>query len=148
VVDEERVILLVDDDPNDVELLQRVFRNDPLANRIVVVRDGFEALEYLFGTGRYQGRDPAHQPQVVLLDLNLPALDGLEVLRRIRADPRFRKLPVVILSSSDADRDKLAGYELGANSYVRKPVDYQEFADAVTRLGLYWVRVNEPPPRR
>lgn len=148
MVDEDRVVLLVDDDPNDVELLQRVFRNDPLANRIVVVRDGFEALEYLFGTGRYHDRDPAQQPQVVLLDLNLPALDGLEVLRRIRADPRFRKLPVVILSSSDADRDKLAGYELGANSYVRKPVDYQEFADAVTRLGLYWVRVNEPPPRR
>ena len=147
-MDEDRVVLLVDDDPNDVELLQRVFRNDPLANRIVVVRDGVEALEYLFGTGRYHDRDPAHQPQVVLLDLNLPALDGLEVLRRIRADPRFRKLPVVILSSSDADRDKLAGYELGANSYVRKPVDCQEFADAVTQLGLYWVRVNEPPPRR
>ena len=119
----------------------------PLGNRIVVARDGLEALDYLRGTGAYAGRDPADQPQVVLLDLNLPAIDGLEVLRRIRADDRFRRLPIVILTSSNEDSDKLAGYGLGANSYVRKPVDFRQFSEAVTRLGLYWMLVNEPPPR-
>ncbi len=144
---DDKVILLVDDDPNDVELTLRAFRNNPLGNKIVVARDGLEALDYLCGTGAYAGRDPAHQPQVVLLDLNLPAIDGLEVLRRIRADDRFRRLPIVILTSSNEDSDKLAGYGLGANSYVRKPVDFRKFSEAVTRLGLYWMLVNEPPPR-
>ncbi len=144
---EDKVILLVDDDPNDVELTLRAFRASPLGNPIVVARDGLEALDYLRGTGAYAGRDPSHQPQVVLLDLNLPAIDGLEVLRRIRADERFRRLPVVILTSSNEDSDKLAGYGLGANSYVRKPVDFRQFSEVVTRLGLYWMLVNEPPPR-
>jgi two-component system response regulator len=144
---DDKVILLVDDDPNDVELTLRAFRNNPLANRIVVARDGIEALDYLRGTGCHAQRDPAHLPQVVLLDLNLPVLDGLEVLRRIRAEERFRRLPVVILTSSNQDSDKLAGYGLGANSYVRKPVDFKQFSEAVVRLGLYWMVVNEPAPR-
>ena len=147
MANDDKVILLVDDDPNDVELTLRAFRTTPLGNQIVVARDGLEALDYLRGTGAYAGRDPADQPQVVLLDLNLPAIDGLEVLRRIRADERFRRLPVVILTSSNEDSDKLAGYGLGANSYVRKPVDFRQFSEAVTRLGLYWMLVNEPPPR-
>jgi two-component system response regulator len=147
VTTDDKVILLVDDDPDDVELTLRAFRNNPLGNKIVVARDGIEALDYLRGTGRYAGRDPSRQPQVVLLDLNLPVIDGLEVLRRIRAEERFRRLPVVILTSSNEDSDKVAGYGLGANSYVRKPVDFHQFSDAVTRLGLYWMLVNEPPPR-
>jgi two-component system response regulator len=147
VTTDDKVILLVDDDPNDVELTLRAFRNNPLGNKIVVARDGLEALDYLRGTGAYAGRDPANQPQVVLLDLNLPAIGGLEVLRRIRADERFRRLPIVILTSSNEESDKLAGYGLGANSYVRKPVDFRQFSEAVTRLGLYWLLVNEPPPR-
>jgi CheY-like chemotaxis protein len=140
------VILLVEDDPNDVELTLRVFRKTPLGNQVVVVRDGVEALDYLLAAGRYAGRDAGDQPQVVLLDLDLPMLDGLEVLRRIRATEQLRRLPVVILTSSNEDSDKLTGYELGANSYVRKPVDFQQFSDAVNRLGLYWLLVNEPPP--
>ena len=140
-------ILLVEDNADDVELTLRAFRSNPLGNKIIVARDGLEALDYLRGTGAYAGRDPADQPQVVLLDLNLPAIDGLEVLRRIRADDRFRRLPIVILTSSNEDSDKLAGYGLGANSYVRKPVDFRQFSEAVTRLGLYWVLVNQPPPR-
>ena len=145
--DDDKVILLVDDDPNDVELTLRAFRTSPIGNQVVVARDGIEALDYLCGTGAYEGRDPSRLPQVVLLDLNLPVIDGLEVLRRIRADARFRRLPVVILTSSDQDSDKLAGYGLGANSYVRKPVDFRQFSEAVTRLSLYWMLVNEPPPR-
>jgi CheY-like chemotaxis protein len=144
---DDKVILLVDDDPNDVELTLRAFRNNPLGNKIVVAHDGIEALDYLRGTGEHAGRDASQLPQVVLLDLNLPLLDGLEVLRRIRAEERFRRLPIVILTSSNEDSDKLAGYGLGANSYVRKPVDFKEFSEAVTRLGLYWMLVNEPPPR-
>ena len=144
---DDKVILLVDDDPNDVELTLRAFRNNPLGNKIVVACDGVEALDYLHGTGRHAGRDPTHQPQVVLLDLNLPVIDGLEVLRRIRSDERFRRMPIVILTSSNEDSDKLAGYGLGANSYVRKPVDFRQFSEAVTRLGLYWMLVNEAPPR-
>jgi two-component system response regulator len=146
-LDGEKVLLLVDDDPNDVELTRRAFRNNPLGTKLVVVRNGVEALDYLRGTGGHAGRDPADLPQVVLLDLNLPGIDGFEVLRQIRADDRFRRLPVVILTSSNEDSDKLAGYGLGANSYVRKPVDFREFSDAVIRLGLYWMLVNEPPPQ-
>ncbi|HEY0476458.1 MAG TPA: response regulator [Kofleriaceae bacterium] len=143
---EPRVILLVDDDPNDVDLTLRAFRTGPLGNHVVVARDGIEALDYLHGTGAHAGRNPAHLPQVVLLDLNLPMIDGLEVLRRIRADERTRRLPVVILTSSGEDSDKLAGYGLGANSYVRKPVDFRQFSEAVNRLGMYWMLVNAPPP--
>jgi two-component system response regulator len=142
-----KVILVVDDDPDDVELMLRAFRADPLVHEIIVACDGREALDYLHGTGAHAGRHPEHLPQVVLLDLNLPVLDGLEVLRRIRADPRTRHLPVVILTSSDEDSDKFAGYGLGANSYVRKPVDFRQFSEAVKRLGLYWMLVNQPPPR-
>lgn len=144
---ESKVILLVEDDPNDVELTLRAFRKSMLGNEIVVVRDGIECLDYLRGTGAYADRDAGKLPQVVLLDLNLPVLDGLEVLRRIRADDRLRRLPVVILTSSNEDDDKLTGYGLGANSYVRKPVDFMQFSDAVNRLGLYWLMVNESPPR-
>jgi len=143
---ETNVILLVEDDPNDLELMLRVFRKHPLGKPIVVARDGVEALDYLLGVGSHAGRDATDQPQVVLLDLNLPLLDGLEVLRRIRANERLRRLPVVILTSSNHDSDKLAGYALGANGYVRKPIDFQQFSDAVNRLGMYWVRVNVPPP--
>jgi two-component system response regulator len=142
----DKVILLVDDDPNDVELTLRAFRTKPLGNDVVVARDGVEALDYLRGTGAHAGRDASRLPQVVLLDLNLPVIDGLEVLRRIRAEERFRRLPIVILTSSDEDSDKLTGYGLGANSYVRKPVDFKQFSEAVVRLGLYWMLVNEPPP--
>jgi two-component system response regulator len=147
VATDDKVILLVDDDPNDVELTLRAFRGNPIGNRVVVARDGIEALDYLRGAGAFEGRDPKHQPQVVLLDLNLPVIDGLEVLRRIRSDEQFRRLPVVILTSSDEDSDKLTGYGLGANSYVRKPVDFKQFSEAVTRLGMYWMLVNEPPSR-
>lgn len=143
---DDKVILVVDDDPNDVELMLRAFRNKPLGNKIVVARDGIEALDYLRGTGSHAGRDPSDLPQVVLLDLNLPVIDGLEVLRRIRAEERFRRLPVVILTSSNEDSDKVTGYGLGANSYVRKPVDFKQFSEAVSRLGLYWMLVNEAPP--
>ena len=143
----DKVILLVDDDPNDVELMLRAFRTNPIGNQVVVACDGIEALDYLRGTGAHEGRDPSRQPQVVLLDLNLPVIDGLEVLRRIRAEERFRRLPVVILTSSDEDSDKVAGYALGANSYVRKPVDFRQFSEAVNRLGLYWMLVNQAPPR-
>jgi len=145
---DRKVILLVEDDPNDVELTLRAFRKNPLGNEIVVVQDGLECLDYLQCTGVHAGRDTSHLPQVVLLDLNLPLLDGLEVLRRIRADERTRRLPVVILTSSNEDTDKVAGYALGANSYVRKPVDFHQFSEAVKQLGLYWMLVNEAPPLR
>jgi two-component system, response regulator len=143
---DRKVMLLVEDDPNDVELTLRVLRKSPLGNPIVVASDGVEALDYLLGTGPYTGRDPADLPQVVLLDINLPLLGGLEVLRRIRAEPTIRRVPVVLLTSSNEERDRLAGYDLGANSYVRKPVDFAQFSEAVNRLGLYWLLVNEPPP--
>ena len=145
MMSEHKLILLVEDDPNDVELVLRVFRKSELANRTVVVRDGLEALDYLRCSGPYASR-PAVLPQVVLLDLNLPVLDGLEVLRRIRADDRTRRVPVVILTSSNEDSDKLTGYDLGANSFVRKPVDFRQFSAAITGLGHYWTSFNEPPP--
>jgi two-component system response regulator len=138
-------ILLVEDNPDDVTLTLRALQKNNLGNDVVVARDGVEALEYLFGTGRYSGRDPS-LPQVLLLDLKLPKLDGLEVLRRLRADERTRLLPVVILTSSDEERDIASGYGLGANSYVRKPVDFVAFTKAVNRLGLYWLVLNQSPP--
>jgi CheY-like chemotaxis protein len=139
-----KVILLVEDNPKDVVLTERAFRQSNLANELRVVRDGAEALEYLFGTGA--GTDAAPAPTLVLLDLKLPKVDGLEVLRRIRAEPRTHRLPVVILTSSSEERDLVHGYDLGANSYIRKPVDFEQFADAVKSLGLYWLVLNEPPP--
>lgn len=141
-------ILLVEDNSDDEALTLRALRRNNVVNDIVVARDGAEALDYLFGTGAYAGRDTAELPQVVLLDLNLPKIDGLEVLRRIRADARTELLPVVILTSSKEERDLIDGYRCGANSYVRKPVNFDEFLDAARRLGLYWLLHNEPPPRR
>jgi len=136
----------VEDNPDDVALTLRALRAHRVANEVVVAEDGVEALEYLFGEGRYAGRDVRDLPAVVLLDLKLPRVDGLEVLRRIRADDRTRLVPVVILTSSKEEQDLLAGYSLGANSYVRKPVDFQQFVEAVRQLGLYWLLLNEAPP--
>ncbi len=139
-------ILLVEDNPDDVELTLRAFRKSNFLNEIIVARDGIEALEYLFATGKYEARDASSLPQVVLLDLKLPRMDGLQVLERVRANPRTKMLPVVILTSSTEPRDLVGGYSLGANSYIRKPVDFQEFVDAVRQLGLYWLLLNEAPP--
>ncbi len=143
----DKSILLVEDNPDDEALTRRAFEKNNVGNDLVVVRDGAEALDYLFGTGRYAGRDLARQPQVVLLDLKLPKIDGLEVLRRLRADDRTKMLPVVILTSSNEERDLVSGYSLGANSYVRKPVDFSAFTEAARQLGLYWLLLNEPPPQ-
>jgi two-component system response regulator len=137
-------ILLVEDNPDDEELTKRAFEVCKLSNEIVVVRDGMEALDYLFATGTHADRDPELLPQVVLLDLNLPKIDGLEVLRRIRADARTRRLPVVVLTSSSEERDIVQSYDLGANSFVRKPVDFFRFIDAAQQLGLYWLVLNSP----
>jgi two-component system, response regulator len=139
-----RIILLVEDNPNDEALTLRALKKSGVANQVVVTRDGPEALDYLFCQGAFAGRDPREVPQVVLLDLNLPKLGGLEVLREIRADARTRLLPVVILTSSKEDRDLAAGYGLGTNSYVVKPVDFTQFAEAVRQVGLYWALVNQP----
>ncbi len=141
-----KIILLVEDNPDDEALTIRAFRKNNIGNEVIVARDGVEALDYLFGAGKYEGRDTADLPQVVLLDLKLPKLDGLEVLRRIRADERTHYLPVVILTSSKEDQDLINGYRLGANSYVRKPVNFEEFIEAARQLGLYWLLLNEPPP--
>jgi two-component system, response regulator len=139
-------ILLVEDNPDDEALTLRALRRSHVGNSIVVAHDGVEALDYLFGTGVHAGRDTRQLPQVILLDLKLPRIDGLEVLRRLRADTRTRLLPVVILTSSNEERDRIEGYQLGANSYVRKPVDFNEFTEAVRQLGLYWLLLNQPPP--
>lgn len=141
-------ILLVEDNPKDEMLTLRSLKKCNVANEIVVVRDGAEALDYLFCTGDYAERDIEDLPAVVLLDLNLPKIGGLEVLRRIRADGRTRLLPVVILTSSDEEKDMIASYELGANSYVCKPVSFGDFSRAVADLGRYWLITNEPPPKK
>jgi two-component system, response regulator len=144
----ENPILLVEDNPDDEVLTVRALKKSNIANEIVVARDGVEALDYLFCEGAYKGRDARSLPHVVLLDLKLPKLDGLGVLRRLRADPRTQLLPVVILTSSDEEQDRINGYSLGANSYVRKPVDFDQFLDAARQLGLYWLILNEPAPVR
>jgi len=139
-------ILLVEDNPDDETLTLRALRKNNITNEVVVARDGAEALDYLFGTGQYQGRDTSALPQVVLLDLQLPKIDGLEVVRRLRADARTKLLPVVILTSSNEEKDVVSSYGFGANSYVRKPVEFSQFLEAVRQLGLYWLLLNEPPP--
>jgi two-component system response regulator len=140
------VILLVEDNPDDAELTLRAFRKSKILNEIVVVTDGVEALDYLFGTGAHAGRDAKAKPEVVLLDLKLPKIGGLEVLRRMRAEEQTRRIPVVVLTSSNEERDILSSYDLGANSFVRKPVDFAQIVDAAQQLGLYWLVRNQPPP--
>ncbi|WP_027157168.1 response regulator [Methylobacter luteus] len=142
----KKVILLVEDNPDDEALTLHALEKNNINHTIVVAHNGAEALDYLFGTGAYAGRDPHDLPLVVLLDLKLPKIDGLEVLRRIREDERTQLLPVVLLTSSNEEEDRLKGYMLGANSYVRKPVDFDEFVRAAGQLGLYWILLNEPPP--
>jgi len=145
---ENKVILLVEDNPDDAALALRALKKNNIKNEVIVARDGAEALDYLFGAGQYAGRDPADSATVVLLDLKLPKVDGLEVLRRIRADERTRLLPVVILTSSKEEQDVVNGYRFGCNSYVRKPVNFDEFVEATRQLGLYWLLLNEGPPGR
>ena len=140
----DRPILLVEDNPDDEALTLRAFNKNRIANQVIVARDGVEALDYLFATGSHDGRDLSVMPAVVLLDLKLPRIDGLEVLRRIRADERTRLLPVVILTTSKEQRDIYEAYSLGANSYIRKPVDFEKFIYAVGQMGLYWLALNEP----
>ena len=142
-----KTILLVEDNPSDIDLTKRALANANIANKLVVAEDGQEALDYLFGTGHYAGRDAAPLLAVVLLDLKLPKVDGLDILRRIRANRRTKRLPVVILTSSQEEQDIAAGYDLGANSYIRKPVDFSQFAEAIKSMGLYWLVLNEPPPK-
>src|SRR6266699_3850461 len=143
---EEKIILLIEDNPDDEALTLRALEKNNIKNEVVVARDGAEALDYLFGTGSYAGRDLTVMPQLTLLDLKLPKVDGLEVLRRLRTDKLTRLLPVVILTSSNEEQDRVNGYGLGANSYVRKPIDFGQFMDAVRELGLYWLILNEPAP--
>ena len=142
----EKIILLVEDDPDDEALTLRALKINNIRNKVIVVRDGAEALDYLFCRGEYADRNPCSLPQVVLLDLKLPKLDGLEVLRQIRENEQTKLQPVVILTSSKEDQDLINGYKLGANSYVRKPVNFEEFSKAIKHLGLYWLILNEIPP--
>jgi two-component system, response regulator len=145
---DSKTILLVEDNADDEALTFRALMKNNIGNQLVVARDGAEALDYLFATGQYSGRDMNAGPQVVLLDLNLPKVNGLEVLRQLRANERTKLLPVVILTSSNEEQDRLQGYENGANSYVRKPVDFNQFIESVRQLGLYWLILNELPPAR
>jgi two-component system response regulator len=140
-----KVILLVEDNPDDLHLTLRALKKSKVLNEVVVAQDGVEALEYLFGTGKFIGRDTREMPQLVLLDLKMPRMDGLELLQRMRADERTRLMPVVVLTTSSEDRDRVESYKLGANSYVRKPVDFEQFVGSVQQLGLYWLVLNEAP---
>ena len=142
----DKVVLLVEDNPDDVELTKLAFEKNNIANKVIVAKDGVEALDYMFGTGLYAGRDLKDIPVVVLLDLKLPRIDGLEVLKNIRQNEFTRLTPVVILTSSAEENDVINGYNLGANSYIRKPVNFDQFTDAIKNLGLYWLVWNEPPP--
>ncbi|WP_416675996.1 response regulator [Egbenema bharatensis] len=144
--DNQRVILLVEDNPDDEALAIRALKRHHIGNEIVVAHDGVEAIDYLFGTGMYAGRDVNHKPTVVLLDLKLPRVDGFEVLRRIREHEATRLLPVVVLTTSNEEQDLLNSYSLGCNSYIRKPVDFLQFSEAIRQLGMYWLLMNEPPP--
>jgi two-component system response regulator len=141
-----KTILLVEDNPDDVVLTLRAFKKNNVANEVVVAGDGLEALDYLFGTGKFKERDMSSMPAVILLDLKLPKMDGLNVLERMRADERTKLIPVVILTSSKEDQDVVGSYSLGANSYIRKPVDFNKFVEAVRHLELYWLVLNELPP--
>jgi CheY-like chemotaxis protein len=141
-----KVILLVEDNSDDEALAIRALKRHHIGNEIVVARDGVEALDYLFGTGMYAGRDASLKPSVVLLDLKLPRVDGFEVLRRLREDDRTKLLPVVVLTTSSEEQDLLNSYSLGCNSYIRKPVDFLQFSEAIRQLGMYWLLMNEPPP--
>lgn len=142
----DRAILLVEDNPDDVDLTLRALAKHNITNEVVVARDGAEALDWLFGMGVHEGRDTAEKPELILLDLKLPKVDGLEVLRRVRSDDRTRLLPVVVLTSSREEQDLIDSYSLGCNSYVQKPVDFTQFVDAVRQLGMYWLLLNERPP--
>jgi CheY-like chemotaxis protein len=144
----DRVILLVEDNPDDEVLTLRALKQNNIKNTIIIARDGAEAVDYLFGQGGHAGRDVTVMPELVLLDLKLPKLDGVEVLRRIRADNRTTLIPVVILTSSKEERDLINSYKNGANSYIRKPVDFTQFIESVKQLGLYWLVLNEPPTER
>jgi CheY-like chemotaxis protein len=141
-----KVILLVEDNPDDEALAIRALKRHHVGNEVIVAHDGIEALDYLFGTGIYAGRDISAKPSVVLLDLKLPCVDGLEVLRRLREDERTKLLPVVVLTTSSEEQDLLDSYSLGCNSYIRKPVDFVQFSEAIRQLGMYWLLMNEPPP--
>lgn len=143
---DDKVILLVEDNPSDIELTRRAFDKSGIANRLVIVEDGQDALDFLFCKGSYTARDPRDTPVLILLDLKLPRVEGLEVLRQIKADPVARRIPVVILTSSNEENDRAAGYDLGTNSYIRKPVDFEQFAETIQQLGLYWLVINESPP--
>lgn len=142
----EKVILLVEDNPDDEALTLRALKRNNILNQVVVARDGVEALDYLFGAGAHAGRDTRIQPQIILLDLKLPRIDGLEVLRRLRADSRTALQPVAILTTSNEESDIVSSYQLGANSFIRKPVDFEQFMEAVRQLGMYWLVLNVPPP--
>jgi len=141
-----RSILLVEDNPSDVELTKRALKREHIFNEIIVVEDGQEALDYMFGTGTYEGRDTSKQPTLILLDLKLPIIDGLEVLRRLRADERTHRQLIVILTSSHEECDLIRSYDLGVNGYIQKPVDFIQFAEAIKYVGMYWLVINEPPP--
>lgn len=142
----DKIILLVEDNPDDITLTLRSLRKNSILNEVVVAKDGVEALDYLFGTGIYAGRDTSVTPVVTLLDLKLPKIDGLEVLKRVRGNERTKLIPIVILTSSKQESDLIIGYSLGANSYIRKPVDFEQFNEAIRELGLYWILLNESPP--
>lgn len=145
---DKKIILLVEDNPDDVTLTLRAFKKNNILNEVVVAGDGVEALDYLFGTGKYAGKEASILPSIVLLDLKLPKMNGMEVLQRLRADERTKLVPVIILTSSKEEQDIIMGYKLGCNSYIRKPVDFNQFMEAVKQLGMYWLLINEPLPSR